>query len=202
MRRGLAHDDGMVAELKDPELPPRRRLKRAEYDHLVALGAFDGERIELLYGELVPMSPQGRPHRWLVHTLQESLQALLPKRVAVQTHAPVVADDDSEPEPDVAVFDRAEHRFDRLPSTLYLVIEVADSSRVRDLKVKRRLYAESAFPEYWVFDLVERRLHVHREPRDGDYQEVVVLAPDDGVTVSPSLFPDVVLELAPLFPPA
>lgn len=202
MLGGVAHLVGMIAEPKDPELPPRRRLKRAEYDHLVALGAFDGERIELLFGELVPMSPQGRPHRWLVQTLQERLQASLPRRVAVQTQAPVMAKGDSEPEPDVAVFDRTEHRPDCLPSTIYLVIEVADSSRARDLKVKRRLYAESEYPEYWVFDLVERQLHIHRDPRDDDYREVLVLAPEAGVTVSPTHFPELVLEVAPLFPPA
>lgn len=192
----------MIAELEDPELPQRRRLKRAEYDHLVALGAFDGERIELLFGELVPMSPRGTAHRWLSNELYQLVDRALGGRAAVQSHSPVAAGEDSEPEPVVAVFDRNEHRPDCLPSTLYLVIEVADSSRARDLKVKRRLYAESEFPEYWVFDLVERQLHVHRDPRDGDYREVLVLAPEAGVTVSPTHFPELVLEVAPLFPPA
>lgn len=202
MVRGMAHHARMMAELKDPELPPRRRLKRAEYDHLVALGAFDGERIELLFGELVPMSPQGMAHRWLSNQLYRLLDRALAGRAAVQSHSPVAAREDSAPEPDVAVFAAGEDRPDRLPSTLYLVIEVADSSRARDLRVKRRLYAESEFPEYWVFDLVERQLHIHRDPRDGDYREVLVLAPEAGVTVSPTHFPELVLEVAPLFPPA
>jgi len=190
----------MIVELKDPELPPRRKLKRAEYDHLVALGAFDDERIELLYGELMPMSPQGPTHRWLATRLDRLLSAALDGRAAVQCHSPVIAAGESQPEPDVAVFKREEDRPGTLARTIHLIIEVADTSRARDLRLKRRLYAESGFPEYWVFDLVNRVVHVHRDPRDNDYHDVTVHAPDPGAALRPLQFPDLELELAPLFP--
>jgi len=185
----------------DPErLPPEtiRPLKRVEYDHLVELGAFQDERVELLYGWLVAMSPQGAAHSFVVRELLNLLAVALAGRAKVQVQAPLAASDESEPEPDLAVLPPASYVDDH-PTTAHLVVEVADSSRTKDLTVKARLYAEMAVPEYWVADLARGMLVVHREPAIDRYAEVRTYSRDGEVALL--RFPDVVVRIADILPP-
>src|SRR4051812_32574654 len=104
----------MVDDMLDPALlaPERvRGLRRVEYDALVEQGAFEDERVELLRGVLVEMSPQGEPHSQLTALLAQRLGKLLDfDRYDVRSHSPYAATDDSEPEPDVSVSLRARNK--------------------------------------------------------------------------------------------
>jgi Uma2 family endonuclease len=169
-----------------------RPLRRAEYDKLVALGAFDGEKIELLHGALVAMSPTGTPHASAMQMLTVLLVRALSDRAAIRVQLPFAAGDDSEPEPDFAVVPPGDYLDDH-PREAWLVVEVAESSLRHDRGVKRRLYAECGVPEYWFVNLSERVFEVHSSPAGGDYTAVTRYA--EGEAIRPSQFPDVELRV-------
>src|SRR5262249_3513893 len=146
-------------------------LLRVEYDRLVAAGAFEGERLELLRGRLVLMSPQYGPHASTVSRFQDLLVPRLLGRAQVRTQLPLSLSDDSEPEPDVAVVLLGDYDNEH-PQTALLVIEVADSSLKKDRELKPGIYAEAGIADYWVVNLVERTIEVHREPKAGAYQAI------------------------------
>jgi len=151
-----------------------RPLLRSEYDQLVDLGAFVDQKIELLRGQLVEMSPQGEEHGdavwWLGHHLSRMLD---PRDWEVRTQLPFAATSDSEPEPDVFITRGRRHRSRQgHPSVAELVIEVARSSQRLDRTVKRRLYAEANVPEYWIVDVHARVVEIFTQPADGDYLQV------------------------------
>jgi Uma2 family endonuclease len=178
-------------------LPPDiRPLRRAEYDKLVELGAFQDERIELLDGALVPMSPIGTRHASSVDRLVLILVRALGDRAWVRVQNPFAASDISEPQPDVLVAPLADYRLDH-PSAGHLVIEVAESSLPKDRGIKLRLYAERNIPEYWIVDVASSRVEVFREPRGGSYDECRVY--ELGESIEVSAFPDVIVAVADLF---
>jgi Uma2 family endonuclease len=180
-----------------PATAPRiRALLRREYEQLVAAGAFDGERLELLEGELVVMSPQNARHAWAIDELAERLRAGLGGRARLRVQTPLALSDHDEPEPDLAVVPLGDYRA-ALPTTALLVVEVADTSRAHDLGAKSVVYARAGIPEYWVLDLVERRIVVHTEPRPDGYAGLRTLRAG---TLSPAAFPDLVLDVAAAFP--
>ncbi len=145
-----------------------RPLRRVEYEQLVALGAFQNERIELLEGELVAMSPIGAPHSATVERLTRLLILAFEGRAAVKCQSPFAALEHSEPEPDLAVIPRGD--YDSVhPAEAYLIIEVADSSLALDRGKKLRLYASCVVPEYWVVNLPERCIEVYTGPAPGGY---------------------------------
>ncbi len=146
----------------DPALlaPERvRGLKRVEYDALVEQGVFDDERVELLRGVLVEMSPQGEPHSQLTAWLAQRLAKLLDfDRYDVRSHSPYAATEDSEPEPDVSVSLRALNKGH--PHTSLLLIEVSGSSLAKDRSIKTEIYAEAGVPEYWIVNVRARQVEV------------------------------------------
>ena len=115
-----------------------RRFSRAEYDKLIDLGLFrPGEAIELLGAA------------WYV-----------------RTQGPIGLDDESEPEPDVAVVPGGVEDYGRAhPSRVVLIVEVAETSLAVDREYKASLYARAGVPDYWILNLVDRMLEIYREPR-------------------------------------
>lgn len=169
-----------------------RPLRRAEYDKLVALGAFDGEKIELLHGALVAMTPTGTPHASSSQKLTLLLVRALGDRAAIRAQLPFAADDYSEPEPDFAVVPPGDYLDDH-PTEAWLIVEVSDSSLRHDRGVKRRLYAKAGVPEYWIVNLVDDVIEVHLEPVDGDY--AVVTPRRKGESIRLSQYSDVELRV-------
>jgi len=178
--------------------PERARpLRRCEYDRLVELGVFEGERIELLEGVLVAMTPQNAPHSGSIQRLNSILVPRLAGRAEVRVQLALAVSDDSEPEPDIAVV-RPGRRFDEHPSTALLVIEVADASLRKDRGIKAALYARAGVPEYWIVDLPARVLEVHRDPQGDAY--ATVERHGRGETVPLLTFPDVAVDVAEIVP--
>lgn len=190
----------MVASMLDAEqLSPERvrPLHRREYERLVEAGVFEDERVELLRGVLVEMSPQGGPHAGSTARIANLLIRALGDDIEVRTHSPLRAGEDSMPEPDVAVVSKmpiGEH-----PTKAFLVVEVAESSLRKDRTIKAPIYAETVVPEYWIVDLAGRAVEVHTDPRDGRYS-CVVRADDDGV-LRPLAFPEIAIPVAEILPP-
>jgi Uma2 family endonuclease len=194
-----------MASVIDPYVTTRR-WRRAEYDRLVELGIFAGERLELLDGLLAVREPQGSSHAATVGQIGEALRSAFGAGWHARLQAPLALDDDSEPEPDVAVV-AGEHRdyVGGHPTTAALVVEVADSSLGLDRRLKVGLYARAGLPEYWIVNLVEGVLEVHREPRPQPetahgwvYRSVEILRPPASVT--PLGAPGSLIPVADLLP--
>jgi Uma2 family endonuclease len=189
----VAHIDADLLSLET-----LRPLKRSEYDRLVELGVFADEKVELLYGMLVRMSPQGTRHAFVIRTLLNRLVTLLAGRALVQAQSPIAASDESEPEPDVAVVEPGPYLTDH-PSTAHLVVEVADSSLAKDVRLKARLYAQTGIPEYWVVDLENDAVVVHRDPMGDGYRDVRTVRRGDSLRLL--AFPDVSIAVTDVLPP-
>ena len=143
-----------------------RRWTRIEYEKLIELGIFQaGEAIELIGGELIVSEPQGALHYTAILKTARALEVVFGAGWVVRTQGPIGLDDDSEPEPDVAVVRgsledyRAAH-----PSRPALTVEVAESSLDGDRERKGGAYARAGLADYWIINLIDRVLEVYREP--------------------------------------
>ena len=181
----MAHDDVET-----------RRWTRVEYDRLIECGFFQpGDRIELLGGQLIVAEPQSDRHYTAIQALDEALRVAFGPGWTVRTQGPVALDDESEPEPDVAVVPGTfrDYRHGH-PSRPVLVVEVSLSRLALDRAHKSGLYARAGLADYWVVNLVDRVVEVHREPEPDAsapfgwrYRSISVLGPD--ATVSPLAAP-------------
>lgn len=171
-----------------------RRTSLDEYDRLIAEGFFCNERVELLHGIVVRMSPIGPSHEDVVDRLGRLLTTALGARARVRVQNSLAAHDGSAPEPDIAVVEERSYAGGR-PSIAFLLIEVAESSLEYDREIKATLYAASEIPEYWIVDVVGKAIEVYTAAVDGRYSKM------DRVTtsVSPGAFPDFAVTLASLF---
>ena len=181
----------------------RRLFTRAEYHRMAEAGILGKrDRVELIRGEIVRMSPIGRRHVAFNDTLIALLMRRVDERAIVSVAGGVVLSDDTEPEPDIKILrrnrdvpykEREVHADD-----LVCVIEVSDSSLSYDRRTKLRLYAEAGIPEYWIVDCEGEAVEVHRRPEGSGYRDVTRVVGADA-TVSLEAFPDVTLRLADIF---
>jgi len=143
-----------------------RRWTRAEYEKLVEQGIFRaGEPIELVGGQLMVAEPQGSRHAATVSLVADALRAAFGSGWYVMAQLPVALDDESEPEPDVAVVRGAAREYwDAHPSRPVLVVEVADSSVALDREYKASLYARAGVPDCWIVCVEEGIVEVYRQP--------------------------------------
>jgi Uma2 family endonuclease len=139
---------------------------RVEYERLVDLGAFrPGERIELVGGALLVREPQGGPHATAVGLAEDALREAFGAGWTVRGQMPIALDDDSEPQPDIAVVPGPRRDYTRAhPAHPVLIVEVADSSLELDRRVKASLYARARIADYWIVNLVEQVVEVYRDP--------------------------------------
>ena len=180
-----------------------RRFTVAEYLALGEAGILaKEERIELLDGEIIQMAPIGNRHLISVDWLADLLREGIGRQAMVQVRGSIQLDDASAPEPDIAVIPRRSINDigPTLPSDVYFLVEVADSSLEFDLGEKLARYAAAGIPEVWVANLRAGELVVNTEPQGAAYTNVRVI-PLDG-RASPEAFPDVILELADFIPAA
>jgi Uma2 family endonuclease len=142
-----------------------RRWNRAEYERLVDLGVFHGDPVELIGGQLVVAEPQGSYHATALGAADDALRAVLPPDWIVRAQMPLALDDESAPEPDVAVVrgTRADYR-DRHPERPALILEIAESSLDYDRQHKGSLYARAGVQDYWIVNLIDRAVEVYRDP--------------------------------------
>jgi len=180
-----------------------RRWRRVEYERLVDLGVFVGERLELLDGLLVVREPQGSPHAAIVAHIGQVLAAAFGPGWHPRLHSPLALGDDSEPEPDVAIVAGEPRDYvGAHPSTAALVVEVADSSLRLDRRLKGSVYARAGLRDYWIVNLVRGVLEVHREPQPAAhapvYRSIEILRPSARVT--PLAAPGALIRVAELLP--
>src|ERR1035437_3762855 len=107
--------------------PTTRKFTRAEYERMAEIGMFEGQRVELIHGEIITISPQNKPHALTVAIITGWLVRSLGEQYTVRCQLPVVASDDTEPEPDFAVLSGSPESQRDHPTTALLMIEIADT---------------------------------------------------------------------------
>ena len=173
----------------------RRTFTADEFERMAEAGILgEDERVELIEGEIVWMSPISPGHAWCVNALSDAF-AVLRDRVIVAVQNPVRLDNHWEPQPDIALIRRGVPRGRHpRPDDVLLVIEVAVSSLAVDRDVKGPMYARAGVADYWIFDLDADRLLVLREPSADGYRVVQVYA--RGQHVTPLFAPDFSIDVA------
>jgi Uma2 family endonuclease len=146
------------------------------YFGLVEAGVLQADdRVELLNGVVVSMAPIDPPHAASVNRTEYALRRVLADRAIIRTQSPFCAGEHSVPEPDVAVVAGSPGDYDREhPRTALLLVEVSDSTLKQDRITKAAIYAAAGIPEYWIVNLRDDRVEVHRdpEPATGRYRAV------------------------------
>ena len=185
-----------MTTLAEPRIqiePTRRRISVDEYYAMAEAGILGrDERVELIDGEIITMSPIGNEHAASVDTGTHFLSRLVGDKVIVRVQSHVRLDDHHQPEPDLTLLEWRDdfYRYTSPgPDDVLLIIEVSDSSLSYDRNVKLALYARFGIPEVWIANIPARVVETYTDPVDGEYTKRRSYSP--GETVSPAAFGDV-----------
>lgn len=190
---------------RPPRLPtqaaeglPRWRWTVADLDRLVKLGIIEeDDKVELIGGELVPMSPTGIEHETIGTDVAEWFRANVPKQLIVKTELKWRPDEDTYCEPDIAIFPRALRPVSKVPAVeMLLLVEIADSSLNKDTNTKAALYSRLGVREYWVVDVASQTTHVYLAPSATGYGRKRKVPRNR--TLKPTLLPGISLRLSDL----
>jgi Uma2 family endonuclease len=171
---------------------------REQYHELAERGFFDGERVELIDGEILTMSPMLEPHVQGVMLASEALRPAFSQGHCIRTQFPLNLGQTKEPEPDVAIVPGDIRSFKDNPTTAVLIVEVALTSLAYDTGRKANLYSRAGITDYWVVDLVGRRLLVFRDPTEDGYLNKFALT--ENQEIAPLAAPKVPIRVADLLP--
>ena len=160
---------------------PRRRFTVAEVEAMVAAGVMEeDERVELIGGELVPMSPKGLEHEVLKTALLDRWYRLTEREADLVPATTFRLSEDTYLEPDVVIYSRTSGLRGLTGANVLLVVEIADSSLRYDIGRKAALYASFGIRELWVIDAVRLTTHVFREPAADGYRDAHDFGPTTG----------------------
>ncbi len=190
-------DRNMEPVTRAAEGLPRRRFTVAELEAMVAAGILDAdERIELIGGEVVPMSPKGNHHEIMKAALNEHWVERLPRRFRLVPETTFRLSPDTYLEPDFVFFDRAVGIRGLKANTVHLAVEIADSSYAYDIGRKAALYASFGIPELWVIHAVRLETRIHKKPSPQGYLDIADFGPD--AELAPAFAPELAVRLSAL----
>jgi len=176
----------------------RHKLSVSDYYRMGDAGILhEDDRIELIEGDLIEMSPIGSKHARMVSRLDRLFNKAVDDQVIVYVQNPVRLSDWSEPQPDLMLLKpRQDDYIDSLPepTDVIVLIEVADSSIDYDRKTKLPLYARNGVKEVWLVDLNARQLERYTQPHETGYGHCETL--DKTGTISPAGLPNMVIDLS------
>jgi Uma2 family endonuclease len=153
----------------------RRYFNVTEFYRMAAAGVFsEDDRVELIEGEILEMSPIGSRHAACVGRLTELFSQQAGSRAIVWVQNPIRLNDYSEPLPDIALLKRradfyAEHH--PTPADVFLIVEVADTSIDYDRNIKLPIYAQANIPEVWLVNLSKNIVEIYTQPANDKYQK-------------------------------
>ena len=154
----------------------RRKFTVEQYQKMVESGILaEGERVELIRGEIIEMAAIGRRHAAGVNRLVRLFTQLLGDRAIISPQNPVELDDNSAPQPDIALLHPRSDFYEAghpQPQNIFLLVEVADSTVETDREVKIPLYAEQGIVEVWLVDINAQCVEVYRHPTPTGYQDM------------------------------
>ena len=164
-----------------------------EYHRMGKAGILlENDRLELIDGEIIQMSPIGHRHAICVNRANTFFIEGFGRKALVSPQNPLQLTEWTEPQPDLVVLKpRADFYAGKqwVPEDVFFVVEVSDSTLQYDRKVKVPRFAAAGIPEVWIEDLQHDHLLVHRDPSGEGYSTILELSPGD--SVSPLAFPDV-----------
>ncbi|MBD2435989.1 Uma2 family endonuclease [Nostoc sp. FACHB-110] len=179
----------------------RRKFTVEQYHKMIESGILtENDRVELIRGEIIEMSPIGTKHAACVNRLINLLVQLLGKRVIVAAQNPIALNNNSQPQPDVALLKLRDDFYETAhpqPQDIFLLIEVADSTVMYDREAKIPLYAEANIIEVWLIDINEQMVEVYQQPTAAGYQLMQQLT--RGQTLSIPAFTDVSISVNQIF---
>lgn len=182
-----------VQLLKQNEIASRFKFTTQQYHLMHEAGVFnEGDRLELINGEIKTMSPIGRKHVACIIRLDKLIQKKLGDRVMVSTQNSICLDDNSQPQPDLAILKPRDDFYEAglpTPEDILLIIEVADSSIDYDRHEKAPLYASAGIPEMWLFDVNKKAIEGYSQPSALGYKHIHRY--DEGDTLAMRAFPDI-----------
>jgi Uma2 family endonuclease len=182
-------------------LDRQRRLSAGDYHRMIGAGILgEDDRVELIGGVLVEMTPQGPKHAKLIRRLCDPTFARVPADHVLQCQLPLTLGHDSEPEPDVSIVRRADaSSMTSHPTTAALVFEVAGESLQKDRLAKSAMYAGAGIPEYVIVNTEQDCLEVHRDPDSASrrYRTLVTLSGEE--TFESAAVPGFGFRIAALF---
>lgn len=174
------------------------RFNIEEYHRLIESNILhEDDRVELIEGRIVAMTPIGSKHAACVSRLNEIFSEKLQKRAIVNIQNPVRLTEYSEPEPDIAIIKRRPDFYaEQLPQPeeVLLIMEVSDSSLDYDCETKIPLYAKANIQEVWLVNLIENILQIYNEPTPEGYN--IMLKRRYNQKISPGNFPDITLTVS------
>jgi Uma2 family endonuclease len=179
-------------------LTQKFRFTVAQYHQMARSHIFQPEeKLELIEGEILQMSPVGLKHAKTVKLLNHLLTYQLYNQAIIGVQDPIQLDDFSEPQPDLSILKiQADFYELEIPKSkdIYWLIEVSDSTIKYDRDTKIPLYAANNIPEVWVVNLNDHLLEIYRQPENNHYQKYQKFTPNQ--TVSPLAFPDLIINLS------
>ena len=195
----------IIKEIADGE-PRKIKWTKTEYHSMAELGFFEGKRTEFLEGEIIEMPTMNSPHATALELVYEVIRDVFGKTFAVRSQSPIDFGGEFEVVPDVFVIEGNARDFrDSHPTTANLIIEISDTTLSYDRNRKASLYAKFGIQDYWILNLKNRTLEVHRRPSEDDnlyygfsYAEKLPFAETD--KVSPLAAPDAKIKIADLLP--
>jgi Uma2 family endonuclease len=172
---------------------PRRKFTVEQYYQMAATGILaPDERVELLEGEIIEMSPIGPRHANCVDRIAELVREKLGRTIYLRAQNPVRLSNYTEPEPDITLAKRADYSARHpLSDDIFLTIEVSDTTLEKDRTMKQKIYANASIPEFWIVNLPEDVVEVYRQPAGDLYQEKILISREN--SISPQLLPNLVL---------
>jgi Uma2 family endonuclease len=185
-----------------PPLLNRWRFTVDDYHRMAKAGILrEDARVELIDGEVVRMAPIGDRHVFCVDNLNEAFRPSATDRYRLSVQNPVRLSRHNEPQPDLMLLRLPADRYAASlpgPDDVLLVVEVSDTTLAYDRRTKLPLYAAAGIPDAWLVNIPRRTIEVHREPREGRYQQVTVFR--KGETISPLALPDITIAVAAILP--
>ncbi|MEL6717484.1 MAG: Uma2 family endonuclease [Bacteroidota bacterium] len=166
----------------------KRLLEVKEYHRMIDANILsEDDRVELIHGEIIEMSPIKSFHASHVMRINHFLSNIVDEEVIVNVQNPILIPDYSEPEPDIALLkwdDDFYYEKHPQPADVILLIEVADSSLEYDQNIKLPLYATAQIPECWIINLREKQIEVYQHPKNGLYKQRNIVQAQDEIEIT------------------
>lgn len=165
----------------------QRLLTVEEFNRMAEVGILgEDDRVELLNGQLINMSPSGSKHAACVEKITEALRQLLKGKAMVRSQNPIELGLYSEPEPDIAIVQTKENYYadgHPISEEIFFLIEVSDSSLEKDRQVKLEIYARAKIREYWIVNLAEQKIEVYAKPIEDHYHNQHIYRLNDDIPI-------------------
>ena len=193
---------GIRREIAEMLAAKKRGFSVADYYHLAEVGILDeDDRVELIDGEIVLMSPINVPHAYCVKALTREFYTTASEQAVISVQDPIHLSANSEPQPDIALLRPRDDMYAAAhptPDDILLLVEVADSTIDKDRNEKLPRYAKAGVPEVWIASLPDDWVERYRNPVEGEYTDVRQFS--RGERISPELLPDAELSVDDILP--